>query len=141
MQGFLGGDRDGLVQGRDDAEDRPVAVAMRAGADNAAAAAVGEVDIVGDAGLDRLAGEGAAVNLGQRRGAVRVEPVMALPDQPVADDAKGITPAIVGGQIAQLAVEQRHRGRYVGDEPRYPLRKGGFRLQAGVCYHGHKHWL
>jgi hypothetical protein len=69
---------------------------------------------------------------------VGVEPVMVLADQPLANKAEGVQPTIIGGQIPELAVEQRHGRWNIGQEARYPLRRRGFRLFAGPRYHSHR---
>ena len=82
-----------------------------------------------------VARERTAMQISQQRCAGRVDLLVALADHAFTDDAKGVEPAVVGGHITHLAVEQRDRGRDVGDEPGDPLRSGGVRVGAALWGH------
>jgi hypothetical protein len=120
------------VQRRNDAQNCPVAIAMRPCADDAMAGAVGQCVVIGKATLDGLAGKRAPVQIAKDRSALRIYLIMAPADQLLADNAKSVKPAIVCRDIAQIRVEQCDRGRDIGDKPRNPFWNGGFQIGASL---------
>jgi hypothetical protein len=117
-------------------------LAMRPNADDAVAGALGQLAVIAEASLSRLPRQRTPMQVDEGRGALRVDLIMRLADQPVADDAKGVEPAVVRCDIAQLVVEHRHRRRDIGDEARDPLRNGEIRMVLVIpCCHDDCWWF
>ena len=111
-------DRYDLVQGGNGPDNRPIVSDPRTDSDDAPMQLAGAVGTA----FDRIAGQCAPQQFGDAGAADRIELVMASPGKHRGSEMKGLGPARVGGDVAQLVVEDRDARGDLVDEMPHPVR-------------------
>ena len=121
LQHVFAGERMVLAQRNDDPGDDAIRIAVRSRAEYWAPRFAAGIIVQCPVMLDVLAGEGAQLHLLQCLGAGLVELAVAAAGKRRRRETEGTRPGCAGGNIAQVAVEQRNCGRDLAQELGAPI--------------------
>src|SRR5947208_7431291 len=85
--------------------------------------------------FDGVAGERTVLQFGDAEPAETPDLVMAAARERCRGETKGVDPARIGRDVAQLGAEHRDAGRDLVDEMPQPIRWEGTALAADACCH------